>query len=200
MVITSVAFVIFDGMERLDIEGPLDVLGWAAKLTGGRLDVRLLSKHGGPVRDQLLDRPVAADGATQGAGAPDLLIVPGGDLPRFKFDEDAALVAEIGRLAAASRLVASVCTGAFLVARTGLADGKRMTTHWHFRDRFREQFPRVSLSTGRYEHDGNLWSSAGISAGIDTALRLVMSVWGDQLGKDIQDVMEYYPEPPFPLP
>jgi transcriptional regulator GlxA family with amidase domain len=187
--------VVFDGFERLDLEGPVGVLGWAGRLTGERLDVRFLSKHGRPVRDHLLARDFQVDGATGEATGFDLLIVPGGD--RHQFAGDKELVGEIWRLGSDGGTVASVCTGAFLVAQTGLVDGRRITTHWQARDAFRRQFPHLTLSENRYEQDGPLWSSAGISAGIDMALRLVISVWGEAAGRKVQDMLEYYPEPPL---
>jgi transcriptional regulator GlxA family with amidase domain len=97
-------------------------------------------------------------------------------------------------------VVASVCTGAFLVAKTGMAAGKSMTTHQAFKQRFRQDFPKVTVpNKARFVRDGALWSSAGISAGIDTSLQLVNAVWGAGVAKKVQQAfLEYCPEPPFP--
>ncbi|MDZ4850140.1 MAG: DJ-1/PfpI family protein [Pirellulaceae bacterium] len=195
MNIENIGVVIFDGVERLDIEGPLGVLGWSSRVSGNPLSIRMLSKHGRPVKDHLIDRQIEVDGATTTEAGFDLLLVPGGDLQQF--GNDLELVSEIRRLGSASQIVASVCTGAFLVAQTGLADGKSMTTHWQTRTLFRQRFPSITLSEHRFESDGNLWSSAGISAGIDMSLRLVASLWGTTVAKTVQDFLEYFPEPPY---
>lgn len=80
-----------------------------------------------------------------------------------------------------------------------VADQKTMTTHHMARAQFRQKFePRVHLAAkARFYHDGKLWSSAGISAGIDMALRVVIAFWGDGVAKEVQAFLEYYPEPPF---
>jgi transcriptional regulator GlxA family with amidase domain len=193
--INSVGIAVFDGFERLDVEGPLCVLSWTARLAATPLTIQLLSVRGQAVADHLLDRSYSVDGATSDTGGFDLLIVPGGD-PN-EFGNDPALVGEIARLASGSARVASVCTGAFLIAEAGLANGRTMTTHSQFRAAFQHRFPRVTLSNERFERDGALWSSAGISAGIDMALRLVMDVWSDDVARRVQIAMEYYPEPIF---
>ena len=194
--ISTIGIVVFDGVERLDLEGPLGVFGWTARVKKTTFDFRLISKHGKPVRDHLVGREIRADGATADYDRFDLLLVPGGD--RSKFECDGELIAEVGRLAAESGIVASVCTGAFLVAPNPVADEKTVVTHHMAKARFRERFePRVRLADTRCHRDGNLWSSAGISAGIDMSLRLVISVWGEEIAKQVQSFLEYYPEPPF---
>jgi transcriptional regulator GlxA family with amidase domain len=194
--IKDVGIVVFNGVERLDFEGPMGVLAWTRVVTGDPITIRLLSKDGQSIRDHLLKRTIEVDGATTEQRDYDLIIVPGGDPPQFVGDQ--GLVDEIGRLARAAKILASVCTGALLVAKTGLADGKTMTTHWDFVDLLRRQFPAVTVAAGhRYYQDGSLWSSAGISAGIDMMLRFVAATWGDAVAKKVQGVLEYFPEPPY---
>ncbi|WP_435021800.1 DJ-1/PfpI family protein [Tundrisphaera sp. TA3] len=195
--IKTIGVVVFDGIERLDIEGPLGVFGWTAKVTNSAIDLRLMSKHGRSIRDHLIGREIQVDGATADHERFDLLLIPGGD--RSRFEDDGILIKEVGRLAENSMLVASVCTGAFLVAPNPVADQKTMVTHHMAKIPFRQKFePRVRLADpARFYQDGNLWSSAGISAGIDMALRIVISVWGEPTAKMVQSFLEYYPEPPF---
>lgn len=195
--ISNIGIVVFDGIERLDVEGPLGVFGWTAKVTNTTFDIRLISEHGRPVRDHLVGREIRVDGPTADHERFDILLVPGGD--RSKFENDNDLIKEVGRLAEKSGVIASVCTGAFLVAPNPVADQKTMVTHHMAKVPFRQKFePRVRLADkGRFYHDGELWSSAGISAGIDMALRLVVSVWGEPVAKQVQSFLEYYPEPPF---
>ncbi|MES2791042.1 MAG: DJ-1/PfpI family protein [Planctomycetota bacterium] len=194
-VLKDIGIVVFNGIERLDLEGPLGVLGWAGKISGDPLNIRLLSKDGLPVHDHLTKRSIVADGDLKTATRFDLLLVPGGDPAQF--GSDSVLIDEIRRLGSASSILASVCTGALLVAATGLANGKRMTTHWKFRSHFSQHYPKVTLAPERVVHEGNLWSSAGISAGIDMALRLVAACWNPQIAKQVQGSLEYFPEPPF---
>lgn len=189
--IQTVGVAVFNGIGRLDVEGPLGVLIWAGRLTGHPLQIQRLSKDGAQVTDHLIRRPMTVDGTLKDAAGFDLLVVPGGNLSEFVNDQQ--LVAEIRRLGLSSQMIASACTGAFLVAQTGLADGKSMTTHWQFRSRF----PQITLVEQRFLRDGSLWSSAGISAGIDMALRLVGAVWGNETMKGVQAAIEYFPEPPI---
>ena len=195
--ISTIGIVVFDGIERLDLEGPLAVFGWTAKIKGTPLNIRLMSKHGRSVRDHLVGREIQVDGATADHQRFDLLLVPGGD--RSKFEDDVDLINEVGRLAENSGIVASVCTGAFLVAPNPVAEQKTMVTHHMAKVKFLEKFGhRVNLADkGRFYQDGKLWSSAGISAGIDMSLRLVISAWDWMTADKVQSFLEYYPDPPF---
>jgi hypothetical protein len=119
------------------------VLGWTARVTKTVFDIRLISKHGKAVRDHLVKREIRVDGSMADHKRFDLLLVPGGD--RSQFEDDGDLIREVGRLAGASGIVASVCTGAFLVAPNPVANGKTMVTHHMAKARFRERFePRVN--------------------------------------------------------
>src|SRR5262249_54010620 len=101
--ISTIGIVVFDGIERLDLGGPLGVLGWTAKITNSTFDIRLISKHGKPVRDHLVGREIRVDGTTADYERFDLLLVPGGDRSKFENDDD--LIKEVGRLAEKSSIV-----------------------------------------------------------------------------------------------
>ncbi|MEM8971043.1 MAG: DJ-1/PfpI family protein [Pseudomonadota bacterium] len=194
--VKTVGLVVFNGIERLDFEGPLGVLGWAARHSNEPIDVFFISKDGQPVKDHLSDTTIKADASLDDTGALDLFIVPGGDTNQFASDED--LIAGVRRLGMNSRLVASVCTGAFLVAGAGLSDGKSIATHWMSHRRFELKFPNVQLlKDKRCLRDGNVWSSAGISAGIDMTLNLVTAEYGESISKRCQGLLEYFPEEPW---
>ena len=191
-----VGIVIFNGIERLDFEGPLGVLGWAARHSREPMSVVRISKDGQPVTDHLHGTTIEADASLADVGSVDLLVVPGGDTRQFAGDED--LIAGVRKLGTDSRVVASVCTGAFLVAGAGLADDKSIATHWLSHNRFESSFPKVHLAKDRrYTQDGRLWSSAGISAGIDMTLNLVAAEYGETVSKQCQGLLEYFPEPPW---
>lgn len=194
--IKTVGIVIFNGIERLDFEGPLGVLGWAGRLSNETFNMLCISKDGRAVSDHLSGTTIEADMSFSDAHSFDLLLVPGGDTRLFADDKE--LIAGVGKLGAESRIVASVCTGAFLVASAGLADGKSIVTHWLSHDRFEAGFRKVHLiKDRRYIRDGKLWSSAGISAGIDMALNLVTVEYGETVSKKCQGFLEYFPERPW---
>ena len=124
----------------------------------------------------------------------DLLVVPGGWGTRRDV-ENPRVVEWIRRQAATAELVMSVCTGSFLLARAGLLAGKRATTHWMSLNRMRTTFPEVTVEDQlHWVEEGKLLTSAGISAGIDLALKVVARVCGEPEARATAKYMEY----PFP--
>ena len=177
----TVLIVLFDGVQSLDVTGPLEVFAHAVDRQGERAyRVRTASLGGAPVRTTS-GLAITPDGDLRDqdqAGPPDLLMVPGGEGARRR-DQD--LVAWIRDRAPRARRVASVCTGAFLLAAAGLLDGRRATTHWSWCEVLREQYPAVQVDPDPiFVKDGTVATSAGITAGIDLALALVE----DDLGRD----------------
>jgi transcriptional regulator GlxA family with amidase domain len=174
-----VLIVLFDGVQSLDVTGPLEVFAGA---NSGRsrpcYDIRTASLGGHPVRSSSGLR-LAPDENLREAGAPDLLIVPGGEGTRRAAPELVTWLREHGR--DAKRLV-SVCTGAFLLAEAGLLDGRRVTTHWAYCPTLAARFPELTVDPDPiFVRDGNILTSAGVTAGIDLALALVE----DDLGRDV---------------
>jgi len=184
--VRTVLIVLFDEVQSLDVTGPLEV--FATARSGGRpaYEVRTASLGGALVRtssglaitpDGDL-RDLGEQGRSGRAVPPDLLIVPGGRGARRRPPE---LVGWLRRHAPAAQRVASVCTGAFLLAEAGLLDGRRVTTHWSRCDDLRRQYPAVEVDPDPiFIKDGRVATSAGITAGIDLALALVE----DDLGRD----------------
>ena len=171
----TVAFVLFDDVVMLDVVGPMQVLGDVRRRTGGRYAYEVLpvSVSGGAVRSDLgqsLDtQPLAALADTQ----VDTVIVAGG-ADVMAACKDARLVAGLQALAARSVRAASICTGAFLLARAGLLRGKRVVTHWRFCNRLQGLHPDVHIDPDRiYVQDGRIWTSGGVTAGIDMTLAMV---------------------------
>jgi transcriptional regulator GlxA family with amidase domain len=179
--VRTVLIVLFDGVQSLDVTGPLEVFAHAVDHEGERAyRVRTASLGGAPVCTTS-GLAITPDGDLRDqdqAGPPDLLMVPGGEGARRR-DQD--LVAWIRDGAPRARRVASVCTGAFLLAAAGLLDGRRATTHWSWCEALREQYPAVQVDPDPiFVKDGTVATSAGITAGIDLALALVE----DDLGRD----------------
>jgi len=180
--VRTVLIVLFDSVQSLDVTGPLEVFAGARDHQGKRAYlVRTASLGGVPVRTTS-GLVIAPDGDLREqdqAGPPDLLIVPGGAGARRR---DPDLVAWIRGQAPRAKRVASVCTGAFLLAEAGLLDGGRATTHWSQCAALRDQYPAIEVDPGPiFIKDGNVATSAGVTAGIDLALALVE----DDLGRDM---------------
>lgn len=176
----QVLVVLFDGLQLMDVTGPLDVYT-AANEYGARYVTRTVSLDGGPVTTTAGLRLVP-DLALDEVDFPvDTLVVPGRP-DWWAAVADTALVAGIARLADRSRTVASVCAGAFPLAATGLLDGRRAATHWRLADDLAARYPEVEVdSDAIFVRDGRFITSAGISAGIDLTLSLVEA----DLGPDI---------------
>ncbi len=160
-----IAIVVYDGVQALDVTGPSEVLAQA-----GGYRVELVGRAGATSSGLELG-PVAAPGATRGAF--DTILVAGGR-GVARAERDAELVAWLRAEAGRARRTCSVCTGAFLLARTGLLDGRRATTHWAWCEQLARRHPLVSVEPDPiYVRDGSVWTSAGVTAGIDLALALV---------------------------
>lgn len=170
----NVLIVVFDGVQSLDVTGPLEVFAHA-----GGYRVETASLGGGSVRTTSGLRLVPDTDLRDADVSPlDLLLVPGGSGARRR---DTEIVAWIREAAPRATRVASVCTGAFLLAEAGLLAGRRVTTHWSRCAALAEQYPDVMVDPDPiFVKDGNLATSAGVTAGIDLALALVE----DDLGRD----------------
>jgi transcriptional regulator GlxA family with amidase domain len=175
-----VVIVAFPGVQTLDVTGPAEVLRAATKLRPPGYEVTVAAPEAGPLRTSTVtivpDRPLGAC-----TDQIDTLIVAGGTGAR-RAEDDEALIEWIREAAARSRRVASVCTGAFLLAKAGLLDGRRATTHWASCADLAERYPAVTVEPDPiFVRDGNVTSSAGVTAGMDLALALVE----EDLGRDV---------------
>jgi len=175
-----IAVVTFDtGAEILDIVGPLEVFADASRTVahaGGPKDaysVEILATRAGPIRTSSGLRIVADRAYHDVTDELDTLIIAGGSGVEQAL-ADAALYAWLGRIAGRVRRIASVCTGSFVLAEAGLLDGKRATTHWRYCTQLAARYPRVTVEADPiFVRDGRLYTSAGVTAGMDLALALV---------------------------
>jgi transcriptional regulator GlxA family with amidase domain len=186
-----IAILLYPGVQSLDVTGPLEVFAGATRLLAARAaaeDERLgrrstparsgyevvtIARAPTPVRTSSGLR-LTPDGPLPRAGTPlDTLIVPGGD-GREQAERDETLLRWIAAAPDRSRRVAAVCTGSFLLAAAGLLDGRRATTHWAFAARLAREHPAVEVDPEPiFICDGDVWTSAGVTAGIDLALAMV---------------------------
>ncbi|MGO2748229.1 ThiJ/PfpI family protein [Leucobacter sp. 7(1)] len=185
----SVEVFFFPGVEELDAVGPWEVLRFWQDL--GDRDVRVRSVSvGGQGVECFKGLKVGVDGPL-GDQTPDILIYPGGPgTQAMAANEDH--VAEVRRLAEAGSVMASVCTGAFVLGAAGVLGSREVTTHWMARKQLAEQFTDATVWSGaRWVDSGSVVTSAGVSAGIDMALHLVDRFDGRTVALRVASAMEY---------
>ncbi|SEC25672.1 Transcriptional regulator GlxA family, contains an amidase domain and an AraC-type DNA-binding HTH domain [Streptomyces misionensis] len=189
-----VAVLVYDGVKLLDVAGPAEVFG-EANLLGADYRITLVSTTGADVASSIGMR-IAVDGSAATQPDPDTFLMPGGDVyPRTPVTRD--LVEAARDLAARSGRVASVCSGAFVLGATGLLDGKRATTHWKIADRLAALHPRTRVEPDAiYVRDGTVYTSAGVTAGIDLALALVEEDHGPDLAREVARSLVVYLQRP----
>ena len=183
-----VVVVIFPDVEILDAVGPSGVLNTSDILqrtlhpdVPGGYSVELVAVRSGPIRTSGGIEIVAHTDFESLEGPIDTLLVAGGVGVRAAI-RDGRVVEGVRRLAKSARRVCSVCTGALILAEAGLLEGKRAVTHWAYCDRFAEEYPDVHVEPDPiFVRDGNVYTSAGVTAGMDLALALVE----DDLGHDL---------------
>jgi transcriptional regulator GlxA family with amidase domain len=174
----EIVIVGFPGVQSLDITGPLEVFAAArmfnahARRPGRDYRIRIVSRDGAPLRSAS-GLTLVPDGSVADVGHIDTLIVAGG-FGYARACGDRALIDWLARVAPRARRVASVCTGAFLLAEAGLLDGRRATTHWASAAELARRYPAVRVDPEPiFLRDGAIWTSAGVSCGMDLALALV---------------------------
>lgn len=174
----TVLVTVFDGVQSLDVTGPVEVFTGAEKHTPGSYRIRTASVDGGPVRTSS-GLTVVPDGSLADAAGPHTLLVPGGEDTR---DPDPRLVEWLRAHGPRAPRLVSVCTGAIPLARAGLLDGRRVTTHWAYCDKLARDHPAVRVDPDPvFVRDGHVATSAGVTAGIDLALALVEEDLGRQV-------------------
>ena len=192
---TTIGIALFDDAEELDFVGPWEVFTMAtADLADSR--VLTIAERAGPVRCAKGLR-VLPDHDFASAPELDVVLVPGGQGTRREVDNP-VLLDWLAKAAARCQWVTSVCTGSLLLHASGLASGRRITTHWAFVEALRGRAPDATvLERVRYVRDGNVVTAAGVSAGIDMALWLVGQIWSVERARRTQRLMEYDPAPPY---
>ncbi len=182
--------LVFDEVEELDFVGPWELLGSWSKHGHGPNERLIVAQFVKPI--------VCANGLSvnphvsfENSPALDYLLVPGGQGTRREVN-NAQVVQFIADQAKNCKAVLSVCTGSFLLHAAGLLSGKKATTHWGSLERLRA-LGDVEVVEQRYVQDGNVWSSAGVSAGTDLMLAFIASVAGEEVAGRVQFAAEYYP-------
>jgi putative intracellular protease/amidase len=182
----TVGTLLFSGFELLDVFGPLEMFG----ALPDDFSLQMVAETAGPVESRQGPKAIA-DIALSDAKPYDILLVPGGRGTRREVD-NAALIDALKRHAEASGIVATVCTGAALLARTGLLDGYKATSNKANFGWVRQQGPDVVWQPrARWVVDGKFHTSSGVSAGMDMALALIASVLGPETARGVANYAEY---------
>ncbi len=181
-----IVIVVYPGFQPLDAVGPAEAFGGAARLVPGSYEVTVVA----PERVSLESRfggfgLLPASSLAECIEPIDTLIVAGGFGSRTAH-EIPGLINWIRDAAGRARRTASVCTGAFVLAAAGLLDGRRATTHWASCDELRERFPTITVDAAPiFVRDGDVWTSAGVTAGIDLSLALIEDDLGAESAREI---------------
>src|SRR4051794_14910815 len=176
-----IGILVFPNFQLLDAAGPISVFEIAHRYNRTPASIRVVAATPGEVRSSS-GVALLAHGFRSAARI-DTLIVAGGE----GVDSAATCQRTLNFVRAASKRgcrVASVCSGAYMLAESGLLDGRRATTHWSRTRQFLARYPKVKLEADRiYVRDGDVWTSAGISAGIDLALAMVSNDFGEEIAR-----------------
>jgi transcriptional regulator GlxA family with amidase domain len=176
-----IGVLIFPDFQILDAAGPISVFDIAGRYAKSRVPIRVMSAKPGPVRSSS-----GVEMLAQKFGLPSAittLIIAGGDGVEAAARNTCTLQF-VRAVASRGAHVASVCSGTFILAEAGLLDGRRATTHWARTRQFLSTYPKVRLEPDQiFVRDGDVWSSAGITAGIDLALAMVAEDYGEEIAQ-----------------
>ncbi len=184
----EIGLLAFEGLDQADLTGPFEVLARLPNST-----TRIYAKTLDPVRD-LKGLRLLPDATLAEAPQLDVLLVPGG-YGQEALMHDEVVLEWVRRQAGGARYVLSVCTGALICGAAGLLKGRRATTHWSA-FHLLPLFGAVAVDE-RVVIDGNMVFAAGVTSGLDGALRLAALLRGDDAARAIQLYLQYAPEPPF---
>jgi transcriptional regulator GlxA family with amidase domain len=177
-----IVFVTFPGVLGLDLIGPAEVFSTAGRMRPGSYELEIVSTSDGVETSSGI---ALVPGSRLPASGIDTVIVPGGT-GTIQAADDAELVRWLRGPASEARRLASVCTGAFLLARAGVLDGRRATTHWAWCDVLARRHPEVEVTNDPiFVRDGDVYTSAGVTAGMDLALALVEEDLGAEVALEV---------------
>jgi transcriptional regulator GlxA family with amidase domain len=185
----QIAYLLYDRFTALDIIGPHDVFN---SVPGN--ESIFVAENAGPIRNESDTLSLVADASLDEVQSPGIVVVPGGFGNRILLEHE-PLHNWIRTVHETSAWTTSVCTGALLLAAAGLLDGVPATTHWLARDLLGELGAKPVPD--RVVQEGKIVTAAGVSSGIDMALRLVQQINGDEVAQAVQLGIEYDPQPPL---
>jgi transcriptional regulator GlxA family with amidase domain len=182
-----VVILAFPGVQPLDVIGPTEVFTGADRLSGGgEYEVEVVAQEAGPITARTGAYGLIPKTTTARTRGPIDTLIVGGGFGVEKAAEDVGLIRWIRSAARRSRRVCSVCTGSFLLARAGLLEGRTVTTHWSGTARLAERHPELTVDPNPiFVRDGDVWTSAGVTSGMDLSLALVQEDLGREIAAEI---------------
>ena len=186
----QIAIVLYDGMTALDAVGPYEVFRFLPDV-----ELRFVSDSPRPI---MTDSGVLVLGATHSyeeTRSPEIVLVPGSSADTTTAMADASLIAWLQTVHKTSKLTLSVCSGALILGAAGILDGHPATTHW-IAQKALGNFGAKSIREKRVVRSGKIITGAGVSAGIDLALSIIVDLYGMERAEVIQLLIEYDPHPP----
>ena len=183
-------FLLFPDLEELDLVGPWEMVAMWSQYADGPKKCLMIAETKEPVpcSNGMIIQPHMSFNDTLPL---DYLLIPGGFGTRQQVDNQ-QLISFVSDQAKNCKAILSVCTGSFILHACGLLKGKKATTHWLSLERLRE-LEDVEVVEERIVKDGNIWTSSGVSAGIDLALAFIKHEAGDSTAGSVQSFAEYYP-------
>lgn len=179
----TISFIVHPGFELLDLSGPCSAFNLASELYGAQYPIRIVSVTGGPVRDRA-GVSIASEDFGQIGHSHTILAAGGPTAHQFALNEAARTL--IRESATTAARIGGVCTGAFLLAAAGILDGRRATTHWRYAGLLKTQYPGIEVDVDRiFIKDRNVWTSAGMTAGMDLSLAMIEEDLGPEAAKGV---------------
>ncbi|MDN7426158.1 GlxA family transcriptional regulator [Burkholderia sp. AU45388] len=180
-----IGFFVCSGYDALDLGGPLSAFNQVSTAAGHTpYDLHVISPSGGPIPG---NTGLSIDTKPIGRRAFDTVVFVGGNIAPMQTPDN---ISAASKLAAKASRVASVCTGAFLLAETGSLDGLRAATHWRYAAQLQSRFPRTRVDGDSiYVVDGRVWTSAGIASGIDLALGMIERDMSAEIAREVSRLL-----------
>ena len=189
----TIAFVLYPGLTVFDLAGPLQIFTGLSELVPEYRTV-VVGERVEPMNTDIRVSMIPTH-AFEEVPNPDVLLVPGGDVPTLRAMGNEPIRNYVRSAAETAEVAGSICTGALIVASVGLLEGRQATTHWAYY-KVLEQFGATYVRK-RWVEDGKFISSAGVSAGIDAALALAARLTDEETARRVQRSLGYDPHPPF---
>jgi len=188
--IKSIGILVYDGVNDLDVMGPRYVLGQTMGAS-----TKLISIEPGNIKT-VMGVEMVPDATVDDIDQLDILVIPGGFTGTIEAAYDDDLHTWIREIDESSTFTAAVCTGGWILGATGLLDGKKASTNWYREEEFLTKYGAIPANE-RFTRDGKYWTSAGVTAGMDMSLAILIEIFGEDYVQAVMLDMEYDPAPPI---
>ncbi|MGH2667388.1 DJ-1/PfpI family protein [Flavobacterium sp.] len=200
----NVAILIYPGVEVVDMNGPIDVFMKANRYNKNRYHVFTVAESAGIVQSEEEAVQIKPKFTLKNCPPPDIIVIPGQVMPQgsprpFGNGSETLVHWIKNQGQNTGTTIMSVCVGAYILAHTGLLNGKKVTTHWQAIESLQKEYPKLILIKNvRYVADGQFVTTGGVTSGIDGALFLISKIDGPSIAQEVADVMVYNRDAPLP--